>query len=355
MWLLMSLAAAVAAPWNDVGLTTGDTAPSMALQALDGSVVAHQQGRWMAIDFWSTTCGPCIAGFGEWNTMVAAHDGVDFVAVASDPAARVNVLLRKHDLHGTIVADGAEFHDVAGIWSLPAQWVVSADGRLAWRSMDGQTLTPELLERLLAGETITAEGVTLSPVEFGPADPGANRSAAIIGQGIGKIELDAFEMPELLSMVTGFPSARADLRVRLPVGQWRLHAEGSDSDRADRRAIDVLSETLGWRFTTELRRVDALVVEGLPTEGSGRGDRCGISYDRSSVRAEGGCSQHTLLERVEQGTGAVVIDATEGQRFGEWSIEWKRRKGPADALRSLGFEVEEREVEVEFLVVEDAS
>lgn len=77
----------------DVGLA------GMNLVELDGRPVDARQfaGRRVLVNYWATWCGPCIEEFPVFETVKQeAGQGVVFLMVSDEPAAKIQGFLRKH-------------------------------------------------------------------------------------------------------------------------------------------------------------------------------------------------------------------------------------------------------------------
>jgi thiol-disulfide isomerase/thioredoxin len=141
------------------GLTVIDAAPAPPLvrENLDGEPVdiAAFKGDVVVVNFWATWCPPCRREMSSLErmhralsergvTVLAVNVGEDFETVfgflgAVDPSPTFPILFDR---------DGSAL-DAWGVKGLPTTFVVSPDGRLAYRAIGGRQFDhPDMLETL---------------------------------------------------------------------------------------------------------------------------------------------------------------------------------------------------------------
>jgi peroxiredoxin len=125
-------------------------------KALDGREVdlAKLKGRVVLVEFWSTTCGPCI---GEMPGVKAAYEklhsrGFEIVGISLDDKEKdLRRYLEEKALPWPQHFDGRgfsnEFAIKYGVFGIPTMWLVDRQGRLRFTQVGGQ-LEP-VIERLL--------------------------------------------------------------------------------------------------------------------------------------------------------------------------------------------------------------
>lgn len=104
--------------------------PSFSLKTLDGNVVDSNslKGKVVMINFWSTTCGPCILEFLELNKLKERYEQVVFLAPAPEDAAKINKLLSKHSFEFLILPNAKELFEKWGIEDYPKNFFVYQKG-----------------------------------------------------------------------------------------------------------------------------------------------------------------------------------------------------------------------------------
>lgn len=147
-------------PSGKVGLNIGDTAPELAFNNTDGKEIklSDLRGSVVLIDFWASWCGPCRR---ENPNVVAAYEkyskakfkdakGFEILGVSLDKnqsswvkaIEQDNLSWPNHmsDLGGW----GSEPAAIYGVRSIPASFLVNAEGVIIAKNLRGQALHIEL-------------------------------------------------------------------------------------------------------------------------------------------------------------------------------------------------------------------
>ena len=126
----------------------GAVAPPVAGITLDGTVwdIDDQRGRWVLVNFFSTTCVPCIEEHPELVAFAEVHDGSDpavpevrVVSVAFDD--RSSAISRFFGEHGggwpVLPADTGRIAVDWGVVAVPESYLVTPSGHVAAKVVGG--------------------------------------------------------------------------------------------------------------------------------------------------------------------------------------------------------------------------
>ena len=117
------------------------------------------QGKVVVVDFWATWCGPCVAEMPNMKKLYAEHKdhGVEFVGISLDQAGdgldKLKAFVQEKDIPWPQYYQGngweSKFSMSWGINSIPALFVVDADGNLHSTSARGklETMIPDLIKK----------------------------------------------------------------------------------------------------------------------------------------------------------------------------------------------------------------
>ena len=157
---LMALLSASTLDAQDIGLEIGTTAPSAALETLDGKAADLSQyvGRKpVLMEFWATWCGNCHELEPSLKALHAKYgDRVEFIGVAvsiNQSPTRVKAYVEKNRLPWTQLFDRKG--NASGAYDAPATSyvvVVDAAGRVVYTGLGGkQDLEPALKKAIGGG------------------------------------------------------------------------------------------------------------------------------------------------------------------------------------------------------------
>jgi cytochrome c biogenesis protein CcmG/thiol:disulfide interchange protein DsbE len=105
--------------------------PRIALRDLHGNPIDTDElkGKVIMVNFWSTTCAPCIAEMQQLNDLARDYSkNVVFLGVAPENVDAIRSLLKKFRFDFTILTDGQGVFDELGIDGYPKNFFVDRNG-----------------------------------------------------------------------------------------------------------------------------------------------------------------------------------------------------------------------------------
>lgn len=110
-------------------LKRGDTMTGVSLKLLDGAPLTARQlaGRWLVINWWATSCVPCVEEIPLLNQLSSANPDVQFLAVTIDDPAVVRRFLEKHPFRYRQAFAGASHVTLFGE-EFPRHLIIDPDG-----------------------------------------------------------------------------------------------------------------------------------------------------------------------------------------------------------------------------------
>lgn len=107
------------------------------VQSLDGDVVdfATLSGRALVLNFWATTCAPCVA---EMPSLARLHeetadDGIFVGCITREPEERVRDFVSRRGLEGPVYLMDAEVPGCFATRGIPATFILDRDHRIVFR------------------------------------------------------------------------------------------------------------------------------------------------------------------------------------------------------------------------------
>ena len=129
-----------------------EPAPKIEGTTLDGTELTPESlnGQLVVVNFWFTTCGPCIAEMPELNELVNKFSGkAKFLAFATDPAERVRQFLQDHEFRYEIVPSSRRMAEAFGVKGFPRHYIIDRDGYIVWEARGAAPKTVEMLGAML--------------------------------------------------------------------------------------------------------------------------------------------------------------------------------------------------------------
>jgi len=188
---------------------TGDPAPGFAitkiLQADRPALKSPDElkGKTVVLEFWDTTCAPCVAAIPHMNDLYARFKDkpVIFIAVTGEGAERVSPFLKEHPISGWIGLDEERSSfDAFGVRGTPSAIIIDAKGNIAARTYP-TLLTADMLAALLAGKSAQIPVVSDEPMwQPEPGEDLVDLHVRISSSGAGSMtmgekDFQAVDMP----------------------------------------------------------------------------------------------------------------------------------------------------------------
>jgi thiol-disulfide isomerase/thioredoxin len=105
--------------------------PPFTLTDLSGKVISSRElaGKKVHINFWSTSCKPCIEEFSELNRLKAqAGNDVVFLAMAPESAEKVGRTVQRRPFAYTVLPDAGDYMAKLGVTAYPKNFFVDREG-----------------------------------------------------------------------------------------------------------------------------------------------------------------------------------------------------------------------------------
>ncbi|MDX1388301.1 MAG: TlpA disulfide reductase family protein [Acidobacteriota bacterium] len=138
-------------------LGEGDGAPGFSAKDMNGNPIelAKLRGDIVLIEFWSTTCGPCLPEIAHLKKIHEAHGGDDFTLIGvalDDEATNVKNLLDGESMAWPQIMEGARFDGEISkkynVYYIPRSFLIDADGKIVAKDLRGEKLEQAVAEAL---------------------------------------------------------------------------------------------------------------------------------------------------------------------------------------------------------------
>lgn len=119
---------------NDNALI-GQKAPDFSMTDLDGNPIslAGSAGKVLVLNFWFTTCKPCIAEIPELNEVYkkySSNNDVVFASITFNKAEEVEQFLEKYPIQYPVVVDAKSICDLFSVRGFPTNIIIDKDGNI---------------------------------------------------------------------------------------------------------------------------------------------------------------------------------------------------------------------------------
>ena len=128
-------------PGNDSDLVDNQ-APVFKMTDINGNVISSEntKGKVVVLNFWFTSCKPCISEIPELNEVYEHYEeneDVVFASVTFNEAAQVSTFLKKYPFKYPIVADAKEICDLFSIVGYPTNIIIDRNGNYSYNMTGG--------------------------------------------------------------------------------------------------------------------------------------------------------------------------------------------------------------------------
>lgn len=112
----------------------GQPLPPFTLRDVNGKRISSEslKGKRVHINFWSTTCAPCIQEFPELNELKRKYtdNGWIFLAFAPEESKKVKSVIAKNSLNYTVIPDAKVYYELLGIGGYPKNFFIGSTGAI---------------------------------------------------------------------------------------------------------------------------------------------------------------------------------------------------------------------------------
>jgi len=383
---LVLLVVAMAGVSHAAGAETPQKAPPLDLKQVIGAPIDQKltwdalSGNVVVLEFWATTCAPCVGAIPHWNELVKKFSDkpVRFLSITSEDEKRIRWFLSKRKILGWVGLDrdGATLAAFHVPW-FPHTVIVDAKGRVAGVA-DPWDLTEQVINDALAGKPLDMSKALELPVHSSEPPPGATLvTPPVFELGIrpSRGDVASWSSGPLLFKAKGWTVERLVAYVA-DVTKTRLMVPGDMKDKkfdvsikcskesgCDARSLlsAALPPALGLTVRKETRSVDAYVLTAPSNPKRLKIEKDEVLGGASSFRDSDGVWQSTnrtmesLARDLEAKLGAVVVNET-GLEGG---YDWQMTVGDAEpesliaaVNAQLGLSLRKARRDIDFVVAE---
>ncbi len=131
----------------------GRDAPNFSLKSLDGKVVELQEtkGKYILINFWFTTCPPCIKEIPDLNRLKRQYrnKNIEFWAITFSEEQKVRDFLVEHPFAFDVFADAKDITKIYEIASYPSTILIDPNGKIVAEQIGGKMKIFDKLETMI--------------------------------------------------------------------------------------------------------------------------------------------------------------------------------------------------------------
>ncbi|GAB3989418.1 hypothetical protein GCM10028807_14280 [Spirosoma daeguense] len=137
----------------------GKQLPLFSLKDIQGNVYSNTslEGKLIVINFWSTTCVPCLKEMPLLSDLMAKYTGknIVFIAPAPESTGQIKKLLSRHRFTYTVLPQAQALFSALAIEGYPYHFIISPRGIIE-AIYTGSSFNPQTNEAILDNRLITA-------------------------------------------------------------------------------------------------------------------------------------------------------------------------------------------------------
>ena len=135
-------------------LKEGQKAPSFVLTDMQGNTIDSKKlkGKIIVLNFWFTTCMPCIAEISRLNAVYKKYKNnpkVVFIAITFNRKEKVKNFLQYHPMQYTVIPFDNPTCTKFGVSGFPTNIVIDKNGNYQWISLGGHSaIDKEIIKQI---------------------------------------------------------------------------------------------------------------------------------------------------------------------------------------------------------------
>jgi uncharacterized protein (TIGR03435 family) len=340
--------------------------------------VVPRRGHPLLIEYWTTSCAPCIANIPHLNALFDEFEkhGVDFLMLTNETQAEVIPFLKKYPMNGMVAIDpGFSTNRLLSAPGVPVTLLIDRDSKLAAITLPDR-VTPKVLLALIEGSPVQFPSLDLrletssatSPHPFFPASDGTESNSAVfvavrpgadgpLGSIGGITEFKgAFKLRDLLIAAYKVAPQQIELPDDLDA-VYSVKAWVPPFDSAGVMPVikAALLSAANLRVQEQTKLMEVLVLKHFPGKlhsepRSANAMNDLIEMRSGSIHSVGGIRAEVLCEQLQRLVHKPII--LEGTTEGTYAVSLQRDPNDADGLRhefeltGISFGYETRPVKV---------
>ncbi|MBV7270411.1 TlpA family protein disulfide reductase [Winogradskyella luteola] len=129
----------------------GKEASEFSITDMDGNIISSEntKGKIVVLNFWFTTCKPCVKEIPELNKVYDKYknnDKIVFASITFNEKPKVEKFLKKHPIKYPVVTDERTTISAFDISGYPTNLVIGKDGKIADYLMGGLATMGDYIE-----------------------------------------------------------------------------------------------------------------------------------------------------------------------------------------------------------------